>query len=188
MSIQLIAIIVIGLLLLSYFILNTILLDKKLNEPFMQSIASNIPSNIIQIQKMYNAYKHMPTETLTLIKLKLKSYDFSNSLIVQIIELMNKLIITVAATLLGIAVTVSISMITFLQNNSELKKDYPSWVTSISDVFETISVLINKYTDFLFILLIIFIMVSTHTFFMHRRKAMVGEHLLIIEQIEKERS
>ncbi|GIP08227.1 hypothetical protein J1TS5_03970 [Paenibacillus macerans] len=172
----------------SIFFVNIEKLERKLKEPFRQSIDPSAPSYLDKTKRMYTAYKQMPAESLTLIKLKLKTYDFSNNLVIQLVELLHKLVTTAAATILGIVVTVSISMATFLQNNTELKKDYSSWVSSINEIFKLVSILINKYTDFLFILLLIFISVTSYSIFMQKKKATVDEHLLILDQIEKERS
>lgn len=120
---------------------------KFLSAPFKRIRINNdeLFNDYRATSKLYESYKRLPKDLLTIVKLSIRSNDYKHDPFIQMVELLSKLVLTVAIAIMGVVMTMSVAVLNFLQNDNELKKDYHTWFKSVRDMFDNFTSGLNSY-------------------------------------------
>lgn len=137
---------------------------------------------------LYQSYKKIPPGKFKLVKLSVRSQDVYNSPINHIIDVFVKLVLTLLLAVMGASITISVALLGFLNNSSELKKDYHSWVVNVTEIIDGFKNGQDAYLSVIFIGIVLFSVSLNHILLSYRKKDTYKRHITIIEEIEKERA
>lgn len=161
-----------------------------LNKPF-RSISINkkdlYPDYLIT-DTLYKSYKELPKGKFKIVKMSLRSWSNINNPLQQIIDIFTKLVFTLLLSIAGVSITVSVALLSFYNSNTEVKKDYYSWIKGLTNLLEGFRDGMDTYLIIIIIGIILFILVSNHLFISTFKSKLIKRHLVIIEEIEKENS
>ncbi|AZK47234.1 hypothetical protein [Paenibacillus lentus] len=164
--------------------------EKDLQTPFknLKINEKNIFSDYKITDTLYQSYKQLSPGKFKIVKLSVKSHDINNNPLTQIIDVFLKLVLTLLLTVMGVSVTIFVALLSFLNTNTELKKDSFSWYKNVQDILDALKNGTSAYLTVSFIGIVLFGVAMNHILLSHKRKTLYKRHLTVIEEIEKERS
>jgi hypothetical protein len=181
-------IIISGAILVILDMLFTIKRYKELNKPL-----EHITLNINQISPFYNEmhkrylkYDQLPKELFRNIKMGLKALDYSSP-IEKVIDVFAKILFTSVFTVMTLTLSISIASIGIFSND-ELKVNNPKWFDTMRQTLSTFKKYIEGYDSMLIGAFIVTLIAISHFLLTHLRNSFLTEHLVVIEEIEKNRS
>lgn len=136
---------------------------------------------------LHKSYSRLPPELLSTVKMSIQSNDYKYDPIIQAIDLLSKLVLSVSITLMGLVMTMSSTVLNFLNSDNELKKNRTSWVEKVQSMIDNFVTGIEGFESLLIICATVFSMAVTHIVFSNSKQKERNRHLIIIEQVEKEK-
>lgn len=138
-------------------------------------------------EKLYRAYKLMKPEELMYARREVNSHYF-NTPILQIADLLIKLSFTVGLAAISVLATSAASILDFLNNSDKIIVDSnfnpAEHLVGIVNVMTKVAATSNVI---LWSGLTVFIIISSHLFFLHLKKELQKRHLDAINEIMEER-
>lgn len=162
---------------------------KLLKMPFknINLNTKDLDPDFIITDTLYTSYKKLPPRKFKIVKMNAKSWSDNNS-IQQIIDIFTKLVFTLLLTIMGVTITITVALLSFYNSNAELKKDQYSWITSVKHLLADFKNGMDAYQCVIFTGIILFLLASIRIFISTEKSKLIKQHLVIIEEIEKENS
>ncbi|MCS7464997.1 hypothetical protein N0M98_33480 [Paenibacillus doosanensis] len=160
---------------------------KSIEKPVKKVIIRKILSKYKDTEKLYRAYKELPSSEFKLAKIDLKSKEFEATFLHQTVDLFSKLIFTISAATVSIIVSISASLLSFMKDNKELQKDPLNNITiNVNNIMRTFDIGLNFYQMIFLTSFLLCGVAVTHYFLMAQKKKLHILHLTIVEEIVDE--
>ncbi|MBG9735786.1 hypothetical protein [Paenibacillus alvei] len=162
---------------------------KKLSLPFrrIKIDKDELINGYAVTSELQKSYSRLPPELLSTVKMSIQSSDYKYDPIIQTIDLLSKLVLSVSITLMGVVMTINSTVLNLLNNDEVLKKNRVSWVEKVQSMVDSFVTGIEGFEALLIISTTVFSIAATHIVFSNLKQKERNRHLIIIEQVEKEK-
>lgn len=162
---------------------------KKLSLPFrrIKIDKDELINGYIDTSELQKSYSRLPPELLSTVKMSIQSSDYKYDPIIQTIDLLSKLVLSVSITLMGVVMTINSTVLNLLNNDDVLKKNRVSWVEKVQSMIDSFVTGIEGFEALLIICTTVFSIAAIHIVFSNLKQKERNKHLIIIEQVEKEK-
>ncbi|WP_020621025.1 hypothetical protein [Paenibacillus daejeonensis] len=157
---------------------------KMLNKPL--TITSSKSPFYITEHRLILAYKELSKADFMLVKIGVRSLN-EGSVFEKTIDALAKLLFTTGIALIAVIAALLSSLLAVYEND-ELKVDLQRWVDDVSMIISAFNTIISQSGNFLTLVAGTTLCAIIHFGFAHERASLRKKHLVIIDEVEKERS